>query len=157
MAVIAVNTLDHKSGVGNIDSGIRALLNLGNPQKRLLHVIEDQLLAVPRLQPDGLGGFLSNDPRVRDRFLRYLVRIHRDAGEDRFAIRPGGDILMEAVMDAPNFKMSIRDHVPGLRIPFQNRQVGQPLIGGRHSYRAAAVDGGLIHMGNHRLGEGGEG
>ena len=60
-------------------------------------------------------------------------------------------------MDAPNFKMSIRDHVPGLRIPFQNRQVGQPLVGGRHSYRAAAVDGSLIHMGNHRLGEGGEG
>ena len=64
---------------------------------------------------------------------------------------------MVAVMDAPNFKMGVRDYISGLRVPLENGEAGQPFVRRRDGDCAAAVDDGLIHMSNHRLGEGGEG
>ena len=49
--------------------------------------------------------------------------------------------------------MGIGDHVSRLGVPFQDREVRELLVGGGDSDGAAPVDGGLIHMGDDRLGE----
>ena len=54
--------------------------------------------------------------------------------------------------------MSPGDHIPGLGVPLQDREVRQLLVRRRNGDGATAVDGGLVNVGKHRfrqLGEGG--
>ena len=73
MTIVAVNGLDQKIGVGDIDCGIRTLLDLGDFQEGLLHVVKDQFLVIAGLQPDGLRRLISNDPGVRDALFRHTI------------------------------------------------------------------------------------
>ena len=155
MAVIAVNGLQEKDGAR--DGLIGPLLNFGDFQKGLLLVIKNELLAVSGLQPNCLGRFVADNIGVRDGNLRDLVRIHRDARQGGGAVRPGGHVMVKAVVDALDLKVGIGDHVSRLGVPFQDREVRELLVGGGDSDGAAPVDGGLIHMGNDRLGELGPG
>ena len=155
VAVIAVNGFQQKHRTG--DGIARTLFNFGNFQKRLFEIIKNQLLIVTSLQPNGLRGFIPHHIGGGNGLLNHFIAVHGDIGEDGPAVCAGSHIVVVAVVDALDLKMGIGDHISSLRVPFQNRQVGEPLVGGCHGDGAAAVDSGLIHMGDDRLCEGGVG
>ncbi len=101
MPVIAVNALNQKVRIGNIDEGIRPFLDFGDFQKGLLEVVKDQLLAVAGLQPNGLSRIIPYDVRVPDGLFRHLVAVNRNPGQDSFAVRTSGHIGMIAIGNPP--------------------------------------------------------
>ena len=114
MTVVAVNGLNQEVCLGDVDGGIRALLHLCDFKQRLLHVVKNQLLVIASLQPDRLRRLISNDPGVRDRFLRDFIAVRGDGSKNRLAVGAGGHVGVKPIMDTTNFKVSVGDHVPGL-------------------------------------------
>lgn len=137
--------------------GVGSLLHLGDFQDRLLQVVKNQLLAVPGPQPDRLGGFVSHHIGIRHGLFDHLVTIHGDIGQNGPAVCAGGHIIVIVEMDALDLKDGAGNDLLGLGVPLEDGEAGQLLVRRCDGDCAAAVDGGLIHMGNHRLGEGGEG
>ena len=155
MAIIPINRLQEENSAGDWRAG--TLLNFADFEQRLLLVVKNQLLAVASLQPNGLGRLLTDDIRVGNRFFGHLITVHRNIGEDGPAVRSSGHIIVVAVVDALDFKVGIGNHVAGLGVPLQNGQARELLVGGRDGDSAAAVDGGLVHMGDDRISKRGVG
>ena len=128
MAVITVNGLDQEVCLRDIDSGVCALLHFCDFEKGLLHVVKDQLLVIASLQPDGLPRLISNDPGVRHGFLRDFIAVRGDGSKNRLAVGPGGHVGVIPIMDTTDFKVGVGDHVPGLGVPFQNREVRELFV-----------------------------
>ena len=117
-------------------------------------------MIVAGAEVDGLDRLAAHHIRVRDGCFLYLIAVHRDSGENRLAVRPGGNILMIAVMDALDLKDRAGDGLLGLLIQLLDGQIGELLVFGRYGHGAAAIDSGLIHMGadgGGQLGVGGGG
>ena len=104
-------------------------------------------MIVAGAEVNGLDRLAAHHIRVRDGYFLYLIAVNRDRGEDRLAVRPGGDVLMKAVMDALDLKDRAGDGLLGLLIQLLNRQIGELLVFGCYGHGAAAIDGSLIHMG----------
>ena len=149
VAVVPINGLQEKDGAG--DGFVGALLDFGNLQKGLLLVIENELLVVASLQPNGLGGFVADYVGVRDGNFRHFVTVNRDASQRGGAVRPGGHVMVKSVMDTMNLKIGVGNYVPGFSVPLQNREVRELLVSGSNRDGAASVDGGLIDVCEHRL------
>ena len=117
-------------------------------------------MIVAGAEVDGLDRLAAHHIRVRDGCFLYLIAVNRDRGENRLAVRPGGDVLMIAVMDALDLKDRAGDGLLGLLIQLLDGQIREFQILRRYSHGAAAIDGGLIHMGadgGGQLGVGGGG
>ena len=104
-------------------------------------------MIVTGAEVDGLDRLAAHHIRVRDGYFLYLIAVNRDRGENRLAVRPGGDVLMIAVMDALDLKNRAGDGLLGLLIQLLDGQIGELLVFGRYGHGAAASDSGLIHMG----------
>ena len=139
------------------DRGLAVRVNFLEGEQGLFEVVKNQLLVLAGAKIDGLGGFVSNDPGGRDALFRDFVRIYRDIGENSLPVRSGSHIVVVSVVDTFNLEMGTGNGLLGLRIPFEERQRGQFFIRRSDGNRSAPVDSGLIHMGNHRLGELGPG
>ena len=149
VAIVAVNGLDgeHSAGDNIICIGIK----FGDGQKGLLQIIENQLPFLAGAEVDGLHGFIPHHIGVRDGLLNDFITVHGDIGQDGLSVRPGGHVVVIAVVDALDLKDGSGNDLLGLRVPLEDGQAGQLLIRRRHGDSAAAVDSGLIHMGDNRL------
>ena len=117
-------------------------------------------MIVTGAEVNGLDRLAAHHIGGRDGCFLYLIAVHRDRGENRLAVRPGGDVLMIAVMDALDLKDRAGDGLLGLLIQLLDGQIGELLVFGRYGHGAAAIDGSLIHMsadGGGQLGVGGGG
>ena len=123
-------------------------------------VFKYEVLIVAGAEVDRLDRLTAHHIGVRDGYFLYLIAVNRDSGESRLAVRPGGDVLMIAVMDALDLKDRAGDGLLGLLIQLLDGQIGELLVFGCYSHGAAAIDSGLIHMGadgGGQLGVGGGG
>ena len=155
LAVVTVNGFYSKHGSRNFDTG--TLFHLGDFQCGLFEVVKNQFLAVAGLQPDGLGGFVADHIRVRNRNFCHLIAVGRNPGQCGSTIRAGGHIVVVAIMNSADLKVGVGNHITRFGISLQNSQIGQFLVRRRHSDCAAAVDGCLIDMSNDRFGKSGIG
>ena len=149
-AVIVVDTDNAEYSIRDLDGRI-IRIHLGDGQLRLLQVVEYQFSAVAGTKVDGLGGGAADHIGVRDRDLGHGIAVHGNAGQGGLTVGAGDHILMVAVLDALDLKVSARDAIAGLLIPLEDGEVRQPLIHCGHPDCAAAIYCGLIHMGNDRL------
>ena len=142
---ITVDALYGEHGAGD---GLGILrVDFGDGQLGHFQVFKYEVLIVAGAEVDRLDRLAAHHIRVRDGCFLYLIAVHRDSGENRLAVRPGGNILMIAVMDALDLKDRAGDGLLGLLIQLLDRQIGELLVFGRYGHSAAAIDGGLIHMG----------
>ena len=153
--IVAVNALDGEHRAG--DNIVCVSINFSDSQEGLFEVVKNQLPILAGGEVDGLRGFITHHIRVGDGLLNDLIAVHGDVGEDGFTVRPGGHVIVIVKMDALDLKDGSGNDLFGLCVPFQNGEGGQLLIAGGHGDSPAAVDGGLIHMGDDRIGEGGIG
>ena len=117
-------------------------------------------MIVTGAEVDRLDRLAAHHIGVRDGCFLYFIAVNRDCGEDRLAVRPGGDVLMIAVMDTLDLKNRAGDGLLGLLIQLLDGQIGELLVFGCYGHSAAAIDGSLIHMGadgGGQLGVGGGG
>ena len=149
-AVIVVDADDTEHSIGDLDRRI-IRIHLGDGQLRLLQVIEYQFSAVAGAKVDGLGGGAADHIGIRDRDLGHGIAVHGNAGQDGLTVGAGDYILMVAVLDALDLKVSTRDAIAGLLIPLEDGEIRQPLIHCGHSDCTATIYCGLIHMGNDWL------
>ena len=153
---ITVDALHGEHGAGD---GLGILrVDFGDGQLGHFQVFKYEVLIVTGAEVDGLGHLAAHHIRVRDGYFLYLIAVHRDRGENRLAVRPGGDVLMIAVMDALDLKDRAGDGLLGLLIQLLDGQIGKLLVFGCYGHGAAASDSGLIHMGTDgggQLGVGG--
>ena len=155
---ITVDALYGEHGAGD---GLGILrVDFGDGQPGHFQVFKYEVLIVAGAEVNGLDHLAAHHIGVRDGCFLYLIAVNRDRGENRLAVRPGGDVLMIAVMDALDLKNRAGDGLLGLLIQLLDRQIGELLVFGRYGHGAAAIDGGLIHMGTDgggQLGVGGGG
>ena len=155
---ITVDALYGEHGAGD---GLGILrVDFGDGQLGHFQVFKYEVLIVTGAEVDRLDRLAAHHIRVRDGCFLYLVAVHRDSGENRLAVRPGGNILMIAVMDALDLKDRAGDGLLGLLIQLLDGQIRELLVFGRYGHGAAANDSGLIHMGTDgggQLGVGGRG
>ena len=153
---ITVDALHGEHGAGD---GLGILrVDFGDGQLGHFQVFKYEVLIVTGAEVDRLGHLAAHHIRVRDGYFLYLIAVHRDRGENRLAVRPGGDVLMIAVMDALDLKDRAGDGLLGLLIQLLDGQIGKLLVFGCYGHGAAASDSGLIHMGTDgggQLGVGG--
>ena len=153
---ITVDALHGEHGAGD---GLGILrVDFGDGQPGHFQVFKYEVLIVTGAEVDRLGHLAAHHIRVRDGYFLYLIAVHRDRGENRLAVRPGGDVLMIAVMDALDLKDRAGDRLLGLLIQLLDGQIGKLLVFGCYGHGAAASDSGLIHMGTDgggQLGVGG--
>ena len=96
---ITVDALHGEHGAGD---GLGILrVDFGDGQLGHFQVFKYEVLIVAGAEVDRLDRLAAHHIRVRDGCFLYLIAVHRDSGENRLAVRPGGNILMIAVMDAP--------------------------------------------------------
>ena len=155
---ITVDALHGEHGAGD---GLGILrVDFGDGQPGHFQVFKYEVLIVAGAEVNGLDRLAAHHIGVRDGCFLYLIAVHRDSGEDRLAVRPGGDVLMIAVMDALDLKNRAGDGLLGLLIQLLDRQIREFQVLRRYSHGAAASDSGLIHMGadgGGQLGVGGGG
>ena len=155
---ITVDPLHGEHGAGD---GLGILrVDFGDGQPGHFQVFKYEVLIVAGAEVNGLDRLAAHHIRVRDGYFLYLIAVNRDRGEDRLAVRPGGDVLMKAVMDALDLKDRAGDGLLGLLIQLLDRQIREFQVLRRYSHGAAASDSGLIHMGadgGGQLGVGGGG
>ena len=155
---ITVDALYGEHGAGD---GLGILrVDFGDGQPGHFQVFKYEVLIVAGAEVDGLDRLAAHHIGVRDGCFLYLIAVNRDRGENRLAVRPGGDVLMIAVMDALDLKDRAGDGLLGLLIQLLDGQIGELLVFGCYGHSAAAIDGGLIHMGadgGGQLGVGGGG
>ena len=150
MLIIAVHSFDPEHGAGDRGGRVRGVY-FCNRQLRLLEVIKNQLTVIAGAQPDGLSRLRRHHIGVRDRDLRHLVAVNGEAGEGGGSVRSGGHIHVVAVVDASDFKHRAGDYLTRLSVTLEDGEGRKHLIHRRDGYGAAAVHGGLIHMGDDRL------
>ena len=142
---ITVDALYGEHGAGD---GLGILrVDFGDGQPGHFQVFKYEVLIVAGAEVNGLGHLAAHHIGVRDGYFLYLITIHRNVREDRLAVRPGGDVLMIAVMDALDLKDRAGNGLLGLLIQLLDGQIGKLLVFGCYGHGAAAIDGGLIHMG----------
>ena len=153
---ITVDALYGEHGAGD---GLGILrVDFGDGQPGHFQVFKYEVLIVAGAEVDRLDRLAAHHIRVRDGYFLYLITIHRNVRADRLAVRPGGDVLMIAVMDALDLKDRAGDGLLGLLIQLLDGQIGKLLVFGCYGHGAAASDSGLIHMGTDgggQLGVGG--
>ena len=155
---ITVDALYGEHGAGD---GLGILhVDFGDGQPGHFQVFKYEVLIVTGAEVNGLDRLAAHHIGVRDGCFLYLIAVNRDRGEDRLAVRPGGDVLMIAVMDALDLKDRAGNGLLGLLIQLLDRQIRELLVFGCYGHSAAAIDGSLIHMGTDgggQLGVGGGG
>ena len=155
---ITVDALHGEHGAGD---GLGILrVDFGDGQPGHFQIFKYEVLIVAGAEVNGLDRLVAHHIGVRDGCFLYLIAVNRDRGENRLAVRPGGDVLMIAVMDALDLKDRAGDGLLGLLIQLMDGQIGEFLVFGRYGHSAAAIDGSLIHMGadgGGQLGVGGGG
>ena len=155
---ITVDALHGEHGAGD---GLGILrVDFGDGQPGHFQIFKYEVLIVAGAEVDGLDRLVAHHIRGRDGCFLYLIAVNRDRGENRLAVRPGGDVLMIAVMDALDLKDRAGDGLLGLLIQLLDGQIREFQVLRRYSHGAAAIDGGLIHMGadgGGQLGVGGGG
>ena len=155
---ITVDALHGEHGAGD---GLGILrVDFGDGQPGHFQVFKHEVLIVAGAEVNGLEHLAAHHIGVRDGCFLYLIAVNRDRGEDRLAVRPGGDVLMIAVMDALDLKNRAGDGLLGLLIQLLDGQIRELLVFGGYGHGAAAIDGSLIHMGadgGGQLGVGGGG
>ena len=155
---ITVDALYGEHGAGD---GLGILrVDFGDGQPGHFQVFKYEVLIVAGAEVNGLDRLAAHHIGVRDGCFLYLIAVNRDRGENRLAVRPGGDVLMIAVMDALDLKNRAGDGLLGLLIQLLDGQIGELLVFGCYGHGAAAIDGSLIHMGadgGGQLGVGGGG
>ena len=155
---ITVDALYGEHGAGD---GLGILrVDFGDGQPGHFQVFKYEVLIVAGAEVNSLDRLAAHHIRVRDGCFLYFIAVNRDRGENRLAVRPGGDVLMIAVMDALDLKDRAGDGLLGLLIQLLDGQIGELLVFGCYSHGAAAIDSGLIHMGadgGGQLGVGGGG
>ena len=145
--IIVVDTLHSEDSTGNHGIGASGL-NLLDGQQRLFQVFEDELLICARAEIDGLGRLLTDHIRNGNSFFSDLIAVHRDAGQFGNALGIGGNILMEAIMDALYLEGGVSNRLFGLFVQLQNLEVRQLLVGCGNGNRTASIHRLLIHMGD---------
>ena len=155
---ITVDALHGEHGAGD---GLGILrVDFGDGQPGHFQVFKYEVLIVAGAEVNGLDRLAAHHIGVRDGCFLYLIAVHRDRGENRLAVRPGGDVLMIAVMDALDLKDRAGDGLLGLLIQLLDRQIREFQVLRRYGHGAAAIDSGLIYMGadgGGQLGVGGGG
>ena len=155
---ITVDALYGEHGAGD---GLGILrVDFGDGQPGHFQVFKYEVLIVTGAEVNGLDRLAAHHIGVRDGCFLYLIAVNRDRGENRLAVRPGGDVLMIAVMDALDLKNRAGDGLLGLLIQLLDGQIRELLVFGRYGHGAAAIDSSLIHMGadgGGQLGVGGGG
>ena len=142
---ITVDALHGEHGAGD---GLGILrVDFGDGQPGHFQVFKYEVLIVTGAEVNGLDHLAAHHIGVRDGCFLYLIAVNRDRGENRLAVRPGGDVLMIAVMDALDLKNRAGDGLLGLLIQLLDGQIREFQILRRYGHSAAAIDGGLIHMG----------
>ena len=140
-------TVDAFHGEHGAGDGLGILrVDFGDGQPGHFQVFKYEVLIVTGAEVDGLGHLAAHHIGGRDGCFLYLIAVNRDRGENRLAVRPGGDVLMIAVMDALDLKDRAGDGLLGLLIQLLDGQIGKFLVFGCYGHGAAAIDGGLIHM-----------
>ena len=152
--IIVVNTFHSEDSTGNHGIGASGL-NLLDGQQRLFQVLEDELLICARAEIDGLGRLLTDHIRNGNSFFSDLIAVHRDAGQFGNALGIGGNILMEAIMDALYLEGGVGNRLFGLFVQLQNLEVRQLLVGCGNGNRTASIHRLLIHMGDDGVQESG--
>ena len=148
---ITVDALYGEHGAGD---GLGILrVDFGDGQLGHFQVFKHEVLIVAGAEVNGLDHLAAHHIGVRDGCFLYLIAVNRDRGENRLAVRPGGDVLMIAVMDALDLKDRAGDGLLGLLIQLLDGQIRELLVFGRYGHSAAASDSGLIHMGADRGGQ----
>ncbi len=150
MLIITVNCLNPEHGAGYRGGGVRSVY-FSDGELGLLEVIKNQLTVVARAQPDGLGRLCCHYIGVRYGDLSHLITINRETSQGGCPIRPGGHVCVVAMVDALDLEHRAGNHFPGLPVPLEDGEGRQHLIHRRDRDGAAAVHGGLIHMGDDRL------
>ena len=155
---ITVDALYGEHGAGD---GLGILrVDFGDGQPGHFQVFKYEVLIVTGAEVNGLDRLAAHYIGGRDGCFLSFIAVNRDRGENRLAIRPGGDILMIAVMDALDLKDRAGDGLLGLLIQLLDGQIRELLVLRRYGHSAAAIDSGLIHMGadgGGQLGVGGGG
>ena len=142
---ITVDALHGEHGAGD---GLGILrVDFGDGQPGHFQVFKYEVLIVAGAEVNGLDHLAAHHIGIRDGYFLYLIAVHRDRGENRLAVRPGGDVLVIAVMDALDLKNRAGDGLLGLLIQLLDGQIGELLVFGCYGHGAAAIDGSLIHMG----------
>ena len=142
---ITVDALHGEHGAGD---GLGILrIDFGDGQLGHFQVFKHEVLIVTGAEVDRLDRLAAHHIGGRDGCFLYFIAVNRDRGENRLAVRPGGDVLMIAVMDALDLKNRAGDGLLGLLIQLLDGQIGELLVFGGYSHGAAASDSGLIHMG----------
>ena len=148
---ITVDALYGEHGAGD---GLGILrVDFGDGQPGHFQVFKYEVLIVTGAKVNGLDRLAAHHIGGRDGCFLYLIAVHRDSGENRLAVRPSGDVLMIAVMDALDLKDRAGDGLLGLLIQLLDGQIRELLVFGRYGHSAAASDSGLIHMGADRGGQ----
>ena len=143
---ITVDALYGEHGAGD---GLGILrVDFGDGQPGHFQVFKYEVLIVTGAKVNSLDRLTAHHIGVRDGCFLYLIAVNRDRGENRLAVRPGGDVLMIAVMDALDLKDRAGDGLLGLLIQLLDRQIRKLLVFGCYGHGAAAIDHVLIHMGN---------
>ena len=146
--------------LGSLDGRASHAVLLVDGELGHFQVFKYEVLIVAGAEINGLDRLAAHHIGVRDGCFLYLIAVNRDSGESRLAVRPGGDVLMIAVMDALDLKDRAGDGLLGLLIQLLDGQIRELLVFGCYSHGAAAIDGSLIHMGadgGGQLGVGGGG
>ena len=155
---ITVDALHGEHGAGD---GLGILrVDFGDGQPGHFQVFKYEVLIVAGAEVDGLDRLAAHHIGVRDGCFLYFIAVHGDRGENRLAVRPGGDVLMIAVMDALDLKDRAGDGLLGLLIQLLDGQIREFQVLRRYSHGTAAIDSGLIYMGadgGGQLGVGGGG
>ena len=142
---ITVDALYGEHGAGD---GLGILrVDFGDGQLGHFQVFKHEVLIVTGTEVDRLDRLAAHHIGVRDGCFLYFIAVNRDRGENRLAVRPGGDVLMIAVMDALDLKDRAGDGLLGLLIQLLDRQIREFQVLRRYGHSAAAIDGSLIHMG----------
>ena len=153
--IVPVDSFDGKHGAGNRLAAVG--VDLGNGQLRFLQILEDQLSLLAGSQVDGLHGFIPHHIGVRDGLLNDFITVHGDIGQVGLSVRPGGHVVVIAVVDALDLKDGSGNDLLGLGVPLEDGQAGQTFVRSCHGDSAAAVDDRLVNMGKHRFGQFGPG
>ena len=150
MLIVTVNGFNPEDSAGNRGSRVRSIY-FGNGELRLLQVVKDQLLLIPRTQPDRLSRFRCHHIGVRHRNFSYLITVYGKASQSGCAIFTGSNIRMVTVMDALYLENSTWNNISCLAITLKDRQGRKFFINCGNRNRAAAIHIFLIHMNDNRF------